>query len=119
MKEGGEDFFIGDFSSVDFEFEGEISTKYDSSDFDKSDLNSQKIHRYRQDTRERKLLSHWVVWTVSVWLIFTGFTLIFNHIFCFNISDAVCGVMLGTTSANILGLAYIVLKGLFPEGKQS
>jgi hypothetical protein len=32
-----------------------------------------------------------------------------------DISDTVLCVLLGTTTINILGLAYIVLKGLFPE----
>ncbi|MDR1459617.1 MAG: hypothetical protein LBI60_05330 [Bacteroidales bacterium] len=87
-------------------------------DFDNLDINRQKslaLERYKQDTDERKLLSHWVIWVVSAWLFFTLLILAFNHPWCLGLSDAVCCMFLGTTTVNILGLAYIVLKGLFPE----
>jgi hypothetical protein len=89
-------------------------------DIDHLDIRKQKLglDRYRQDTDERKLLSHWVVIVVSSWLFLTLLVLAFNHPWCLNLSDVVCCMLLGTTTVNILGLAYIVLKGLFPENKK-
>lgn len=78
----------------------------------------QAIVRYRQDTIERKLLSHWVVWIVSVWLGLTALILILMGCGVIAMSDVVVCMLLGTTTANILGLAYIVLKGLFPENSR-
>jgi hypothetical protein len=82
-------------------------------DVDSLDLNHQKTIRYNQDTKERKRLATWVRWVVSLWLIFTAFTIAVNHILCFNLSDTVMCMLLGTTTANILGLAFIVIKGTF------
>jgi len=73
--------------------------------------------RLKQDTTERKILSHWVMSVVSIWLLLVIMVVIFNGTCVIKISDAVVCVLLGTTTLNILGLAYIVLKGLFPESK--
>ncbi|MDR1918826.1 MAG: hypothetical protein LBQ65_04170 [Tannerellaceae bacterium] len=83
------------------------------SNADSLDIPTQESLRYRQDTKERKTLSKWVRRVVSLWLVFAAFILLFNHILCFNLSDTVICMLLGTTTINILGLAYIVLKGLF------
>ena len=42
-------------------------------------------------------------------MFFTGFRLT-------SFSDGVIVALLTTTTANVLGLAFIVLKGMFPEG---
>lgn len=79
---------------------------------DNSPLKEQ-IHRYHQDTEQRLFLAKWVVWVSSIWLgavliilIMCGYQLIILDIVVLN-------VLLATTTANVLGLAYIVLKGLF------
>ncbi len=69
--------------------------------------------RYDQDTKERKLLSHWVIIVVSLWLLFVLAILSLNRLLELKLSDTVLCMLLGTTTINILGLAYIVLKGLF------
>jgi hypothetical protein len=87
-------------------------------DIDNLDIKKQaklKLERYKQDTDERRLLSHWVIAVVSSWLLLTVLILVFNRLLCLKLSDTVCCMLLGTTTANILGLAFIVLKGLFPE----
>ena len=84
-------------------------------DVDSLSLKGQKTLRYTQDTKYRKILAHWVMWVVSIWLGLTLFVVTFNKLFCFNLDDSVCIVLLGTTTVNILGLAYIVLKGIFPN----
>jgi hypothetical protein len=86
----------------------------DGLDVEKQDM----LRRYRQDTKERRLLSHWVICVVSIWLLLTVLMLGLNRPLCLKLSDAVCCTLLGTTTANILGLAFIVLKGLFPDSKK-
>lgn len=76
-----------------------------------------EVDRYVQDTKERRLLSHWVIGVVSVWLGLVMLVLMLNGKCGITLSDTVLCVLLGTTTLNILGLAYIVLKGLFPESK--
>ena len=83
------------------------------SDIDVWSLKKQEYNRYRQDTEERKLLSHWVMWVVSVWLFLVLFAIVFNKLLCFKIEPSVSLMLLGTTTVNILGLAFIVLSGLF------
>ena len=91
-----------------------IETISSTSEFDRDKYDIGE--RFRQDTNDRKILTRWVICTVSVWL---GLVIIL--LFCIGrgleISDTVACVLLGTTTLNILGLAYIVLKGLFPESK--
>lgn len=82
----------------------------------------QEKERYRQDTKHRDYLVHWVVYTNSAWLIAVMLVLISHGAYdettkFFHLSDGVIMTLLGTTTANILGLAYIVLKGLFPLPK--
>lgn len=93
-----------------------------SFDIDNLDLKGQqealKGHRYKQDTKERKLLSHWVICVVSIWLFLVISTLICNSLLSIGLSDTVCVTLLTTTTINILGLAYIVLKGLFPSNEK-
>ena len=84
-------------------------------DIDSFPLEKQKTLRYTQDTKYRKILAHWVMYIVSIWLGLVLFVISFNEIFHFNIDKTVCIVLLGTTTINILGLAYIVLKGIFPN----
>lgn len=63
----------------------------------------------------------WMRWIVIAWLIFTGVIviadLIVTAILGRALSDAVVCALLTTTTANVLGLAVIVLKGLFPQKK--
>jgi len=85
------------------------------------DLKLQKLQnkRLEQDTKYRKVLARWVIFTVSIWLLFVIGALTFNNKCDIGISDTVACVLLGTTTLNILGLAYIVLKGLFPDSTKA
>ncbi len=71
-------------------------------------------NRFRQDTQVRLKLTHWAMNVVSVYLLLVFILLVFNHNFLF-LSDTVLSVLLGTTTANILGLMFIVLHGYFPS----
>ena len=72
--------------------------------------------RYRQDTRWRQWLTTWVVVVDTLWLGGTMWLLLCNqqHV---HLPPAVLVALLCTTTANVLGLAYIVLKGLFAHGR--
>lgn len=87
-------------------------------DIDSDDLNLQekryKNERYRDDTKNRSKLTTWASWVVSIYLGVVLLILIFNH-HCICLSDTVLSVLLGTTTLNVLGLMYIVLKGYFQE----
>ncbi len=82
-------------------------------DYDKHGLPWQKAKRYAEDTGHRKGLISWVKWNVSFSLILTFSILFLNNAFKLQISDTVLVALLTTTTANILGLAFIVLRGMF------
>lgn len=69
--------------------------------------------RYEQNTEQRLFLAKWVVWTSSIWLVSVIAILILVGATVLYLSPSVLNVLLATTTANVLGLAYIVLKGLF------
>lgn len=84
-------------------------------DMDDLSMKQQIQKRYEQDTRFRKHLAHWVMYIVPVWLGCVLFIITFNNPFCFNLDSKVLITLLATTTVNVLGLAYIVLKGIFPQ----
>lgn len=73
----------------------------------------EQINRYHQDTEQRLFLAKWVVWVSSIWLGFVLAILIMCGFKWIELDVVVLNVLLATTTANVLGLAYIVLKGLF------
>ncbi|MDE7496097.1 MAG: hypothetical protein K2M67_04535 [Muribaculaceae bacterium] len=79
---------------------------------DNSPLKEQ-IHRYHQDTEQRLFLANWVVWVSSIWLGTVLIILVMCGFKWIVLDAVVLNVLLATTTANVLGLAYIVLKGLF------
>ncbi len=89
-------------------------------DIDAYGLDLQKVKseldRYKKDTENRDKLTSWVKWVVSIYLIIVCFILCVNSR-CLCLSDVVICTLLGTTTFNILGLMYIVLKGYFNVNK--
>lgn len=85
-------------------------------DIDKMSLDEQKLKndRYQKDTNWRHRLSWWVIGVDSVWLSVILLILALNNSYI-HLSDPVLMMLLGTTTINVLGLAFIVLKGLFNE----
>lgn len=83
-------------------------------DIDKSSMREQKNERYRQDTKFRRHLTCWVMVIVPAWLVAVVVVLFFCGLSLCELSDVVLSTLLATTTANILGMAYIVLKGMFP-----
>lgn len=83
---------------------------------DKNDMEEQEKERFKQDTEFRKHFSNWVMSIVPTWLGLTMVLLFLTGFGCTRFSDTVVVALLTTTTANVLGLAFIVLKGMFPEG---
>lgn len=87
-------------------------------DIDSDDLTIQKKRReienrrYEEDTRSRKILAYWAAWVVSIYILLVLAILVFNNNYVC-LSDSVLSILLGTTTFNVLGLMYIVLKGYF------
>ena len=98
-------------------FEPGIITQTDNADVDVSSIQEQKRERYSQDTRHRRSLTLWAMVIVPVCLLLTMFVVIMCGLGLFHLSDMVLCALLTTTMANILGLAYIILRGMFPHRK--
>lgn len=107
---------------MDFELSSCIEPpEVPSTDKDEHSLKEQKKlynDRFRKDTKWRCILSWWVICVDSVWLLAILIILTHNQ-HCFFLSDAVLMTLLGTTTINVLGLAFIVLKGLFDNNNNN
>ena len=68
--------------------------------------------RFKNDTKWRCRLSWWVIIVDSAWLLLVIVILFLNDLFL-HLDNSVLITLLGTTTANVLGLAVIVLRGLF------
>ena len=79
-----------------------------------------KLERYQQNTEYRSLLAIWTMIVVTVWLIIVIGILLFDTDCCGKqkLSDSVLIALLGTTTLNVLGLSYIVLKGYFASSEK-
>lgn len=86
-------------------------------DIDDKSMRQQKKERFSQDTRFRKHLANWVMTIVPCWLLSVIVILLFQGFDLISLPDEVVITLLATTTVNVLGLAYIVLKGIFPESK--
>ena len=78
-------------------------------------FNKAKIKRFNDDTDHRAGLVDWIKDLIPIYLILVLVLLFMNGFktlpFC--LSDEILLAILCTTTANIIGLAVIVLKGLF------
>lgn len=59
----------------------------------------------------------WVKWIVSVYLIFIAYILLLLVLNEGKLESSVVIALLTTTTINILGLPYMIIKSLFPEKK--
>lgn len=89
----------------------------DNFDSDRNDLKEQIRARYEQDTKFRHHLSVWVMIIVPTWMILVLLLVCLTGKGKTELSDTTMVALLSTTTVNVLGLAYIVLKGIFPESK--
>lgn len=79
----------------------------------KTQLERLRTERYRADTLSRKWLAEWAAVVVTLWLVATIIIICCNSSKNLQLTDTVLSVLLGTTTLNVLGLMFIVLKGYF------
>ena len=88
-------------------------------DIDSDDLNAQRKRfenqRYKEDTSHRKWLGVWTAVVVTLWLAGVLTILVLNERYIC-LSDTVLTSLLVTTTLNVLGLSFIVLRGHFLQG---
>ena len=87
--------------------------------------NLMALHRIKENTDARRRLEKWASRTIVFYLISVGFIILLNnsdftlsssflnYTSKFDLSDMVIVTLLSTTTINILGLGFIVLKGHF------
>lgn len=85
---------------------------------DDESMEAQEKERYKQDTKQRKFLARWVVWANSIWLGCVLVILVLKGADVLELDNSVVNTLLATTTVNVLGLAYIVLEGLFGRSKE-
>ena len=81
-------------------------------DVDDMSMRQQRKERFRQDTRYRRYLANWVMIIIPVWLLFVIIVLILCGSSVLSLEKEVIITLLATTTANILALAFILLKGV-------
>ena len=84
-------------------------------DVDDMSMRQQRKERFSQNTRFRKHLAVWVMYIVPIWLFVVIVVLVLSGANVLHFDSNVLITLLATTTVNVLGLAYIVLKGIFPE----
>lgn len=99
-----------------FEFVDSFDPDADTPDADgldrqKSDYEKLKSLRYLADTGHREKLVAWIRWLIPIYLLLMFAALGFGSFL--SIPPSVLVALLCTTTANVLGLAAIVLRGLF------
>lgn len=102
-------------SYIGIKDEGGHQTPLPIDNIDMSSLKEQERIRYSQDTKFRKHLTRWVMVLIPVWLVAVLYVIKKCASFDWYLSDVVLSTLLATTTINILGLANIVLRGMFPQ----
>lgn len=93
----------------------EISDKVNNPD--NMSIEMQQVMRYQQDTKQRSDLSEWVKVVISIWLMAVIAIIVALGRGCLHLAESIIITLLVTTTANILGMAYLVLGDLFPKGE--
>ena len=100
-------------NGFDIENIGNVDDSLGNADIDKDTLKEQKRARYSQDTSYRKYLAVWVMVVTSLWLLAVMVVLILIGAGVLTLDSTVIVTLLATTTANVLGLPLIVLKGIY------
>jgi hypothetical protein len=72
-----------------------------------------QLRRLAQDTRQRKTLTGRVTSFAAMWILAVLVIVVLVGATSFHLPEAVLVTLLGTTTANVLGLTVIVLKGMY------
>lgn len=89
-----------------------LSTDKDIDSLDER-IQASKLDRYLQDTQHRKTFALWVRWLDSVFLGLVLIIVVLQGCKVLSLSTSVLNTLLATTTIDIIGLAYIILHGLF------
>lgn len=87
---------------------------FEVEDYEKSKRADPDKRRFDQDTDTRFWLAIWVAIISSLWLLFVALCICLCK---FKMTSEIMIVLLCTSTANVLGLPYIVLYGLFDRDK--
>ena len=71
----------------------------------------------KQEIELKSSICVWVKWVVSIYLIFIAWILLLLVLSEGKLESSVVIALLTTTTINILGLPYMIIKSLFPEKK--
>lgn len=77
-----------------------------------------RLQRYSDTSSLRILTAYWVMIVVSLWLLGAFVVVLLCGLKVLTLSTEVLIALLTTTTANILGLPYIILQGLYPKEKE-
>lgn len=107
------------FDNIGYQGDGNVdaSSNHTPSNVDDSSLDEQKRARYKMDTQFRSEFSYWVMIIIPTWLFLILFIVFLQGFRIFRLDPTETVALLASTSANVLGLAYIVLKGFFGSEK--
>ena len=95
--------------NVDKETERRISQKLDN---DRKSINNKKD---KQKLGLKKVICRWVMKLVQLYLLFVGGLLFLSLLGFGNLSDSVLITLLTTTTINIIGLPWLIIRSLFPS----
>lgn len=98
-----------------YAWRGKTSKTEPQSDPDLRDIEYQTGMRYNQDTRQRKTMVRWVTILISLWLLVVLVYMGLKGASIFEYETTEIVTLLTTTTANVIALGYIVLKGLFGD----
>lgn len=74
--------------------------------------------RYKDTSQLRRHTGYWVMIVVSQWLFIVICLVILVGLKSLKLNDSVIITLLGTTTVNIIGLPFVLLKGLYPQDKE-
>ena len=77
-----------------------------------------ELHRITENTSARKRLEKWARRLIQWYLIIVGIIIVAQGLEFITLSQPIFITLLSTTTVNILGLGFIVLKGHFPDKKK-
>ena len=77
-----------------------------------------RLERYADTSSLRRRTAKWVMWSVSLWLAGVLVVLVCTGLEWVTLSNRVLIALLTTTTANILGLPLVVLRGLYPKEEE-
>lgn len=82
-------------------------------------LRGLQIQHIESSIERRKAYSRWILWLTVVWLFLVLATVAASGVRWIELSDTVLTALIGSTTADVIGLLYIVVKHVFPHERGS